>query len=631
MHSWSKCHQEVKLPEKFSNFFARVIVPAQARVQRLQTKGKVAELTIFLGERVKKYQSSESAGVGSSRSQVDDFRTRYPRLLSLLEESSSCTLAELFQPSSNAQEAQKSREIRQDILSKVLSKSCPLSNRIVLELEALWVRAGEPRSSVVSFLQGIDPAGLGTSKAQSVDMKLSRLCIAHAAARKSKDSLQPAFLSQQDETLFVVGKPSLRSEPIGIATLQRRLRRVTADRDLYIEELCDVASEQRDAARAEVDKLEQELAKLREASALRILDVEGRVEILEEKIAWSFEENVELQDQMEELTFRLAGEKVVTEERDELILQLAAAQQQVDLAQADLAAALEAVAVSKLLKKGARLNASPPVKQRLVAELKRNAKKRSSRHEAQVQSLREELDVLQAKLDCARAAATTAQGRASNVLKACQRKERQEAIKVEKLREENAQLRERLEEFLSEIKTFENGQYIAQIREVYYELLELNVASGQIERVLRLVLWKLAGRKLGKLPSESLCKEFYREMLALSHLHLAEVFGGEAEEADTLHSDGTSKWQDKFTGFQLTRLEPVKVERGGRMVTELVQRSYTLGMRQVADGTAEGALEMLKEILGDVERAQRSIDPSSKEGSVVTSIVSKIKNTTSDR
>jgi hypothetical protein len=84
-------------------------------------------------------------------------------------------------------------------------------------------------------------------------------------------------------------------------------------------------------------------------------------------------------------------------------------------------------------------------------------------------------------------------------------------------------------------------------------------------------------------------------------------------------------------GYQLTRLEPVKVKRDGRTVTEFVQRCYTLGMRQVVDGTAETVLEGLKQILGDLQRAHRAIDPASAEGKVVTNIVRKIRNTMSDR
>jgi hypothetical protein len=162
------------------------------------------------------------------------------------------------------------------------------------------------------------------------------------------------------------------------------------------------------------------------------------------------------------------------------------------------------------------------------------------------EKLRSELDLLQARLERARSAAGLAQTRASNVKKASDGKEKVQAGKIEKLRKENAELKQRICGFLEEIKTFADGQYLPLIREVYYDLLELNVGAGRCEEVIRVVLEKLGQRNIGKLPSESLSKEFYREMLGMSHLHLAELLGGEEEEDDTLHSDGTSKWQDKL-------------------------------------------------------------------------------------
>jgi hypothetical protein len=249
----------------------------------------------------------------------------------------------------------------------------------------------------------------------------------------------------------------------------------------------------------------------------------------------------------------------------------------------------------------------------------------------QARTLRSELDLMQAKLERAKAAATSAQTWASNLKKASDAKEKAQNGKMEKMRRENEELKLQIAGFIEEVKTFADGQYLPLIREVYYDLLELAIGAGRCEEVNRIVLGKLGKRSIGKLPSESLSKEFYREMLAMSHLHLAELFGGGEEEDDTLHLDGTSKWQDKFNGYQLTRLEPVRVERDGRMVTELVQRGYTLGMRQVVDGTAETVLEGLKQIMGDVERAQRAIDPTSAKGKVVTNIVSKFRNTMSDR
>jgi hypothetical protein len=118
-----------------------------------------------------------------------------------------------------------------------------------------------------------------------------------------------------------------------------------------------------------------ELSDAREAAALRILEVEGRVEKLEEKLEWSYEGACELEEQIERMDARVASTEAMRGERYELMVQLAAAKEQANAALKDLAAALELVAVCKRVKKGAHMKGASQDTKKRLSELKRNWKR----------------------------------------------------------------------------------------------------------------------------------------------------------------------------------------------------------------------------------------------------------------
>ena len=96
------------------------------------------------------------------------------------------------------------------------------------------------------------------------------------------------------------------------------------------------------------------------------------------------------------------------------------------------------------------------------------------------------------------------------------------------------------------------------------------------------------------------------EARALSHMQLAEVL---AESTDnTLHSDGTTKFGHKFSGYQISTAE----------------NSYSLGLRETTSGSASTMLDTLQEIIADVEEVSNETEAGKK-------IVSNIKTTMSDR
>eukprot|EP00854_Cymbomonas_tetramitiformis_P019228 gene19228-22987_t len=159
---------------------------------------------------------------------------------------------------------------------------------------------------------------------------------------------------------------------------------------------------------------------------------------------------------------------------------------------------------------------------------------------------------------------------------------------------ENADLRANIEEFTSsdDVVTFEGGKYLDVVRQTYYDLLTQNVAAERIEPIIRTVLRRFTGRKMGNLPRKSLCREMYTECLGLAQMQLGEVLTDPTLKHATHSTDGTSKWQDKFNG---------------------------------------GIQKTLEEGLEDIEKAVTTLHPGSAARKVVNKILVVTKTTMSDR
>ena len=76
-------------------------------------------------------------------------------------------------------------------------------------------------------------------------------------------------------------------------------------------------------------------------------------------------------------------------------------------------------------------------------------------------------------------------------------------------------------------------------------LLSLGVATKQINPVIRTVI-QLAGKTIGRLPS---VKEMVTEAGLVSKLQLPEILP--LTEYNTLHTDGTSKYEEKYGAFEI--------------------------------------------------------------------------------
>ena len=179
------------------------------------------------------------------------------------------------------------------------------------------------------------------------------------------------------------------------------------------------------------------------------------------------------------------------------------------------------------------------------------------------------------------------------------------------LMEANAELHDEVKHLQSKmLTTFEDGKYTNELRVCVMDLLSHNVAILQIVPVIQSVL-KLAGVTCNRLPKHTAINDMLIEARALSQMQLAEVLT--QEDHHTLHSDGTTKFGHKYLAYQVS--------------TE--HETYTLGMREVASGSAQSMLEKMKEILDDLSVSASTSDD--KNTQVASEIVARIKSTMSDR
>ena len=122
---------------------------------------------------------------------------------------------------------------------------------------------------------------------------------------------------------------------------------------------------------------------------------------------------------------------------------------------------------------------------------------------------------------------------------------------------------------------------------------------------------KLAGVTCNRLPKRTAINDMLIEARALSQMQLAEVLT--QEDHHTLHSNGTTKFGHKCLGYQAST----------------VHDTYTLGMREVASGSAQSMLKKVKEILDDLSASAST--SSDKDTQTATEIVTRIKSTMSDQ
>lgn len=182
---------------------------------------------------------------------------------------------------------------------------------------------------------------------------------------------------------------------------------------------------------------------------------------------------------------------------------------------------------------------------------------------------------------------------------------------VSSLSLDNAELHETVESIMksdSEITTFENGKYNDDVRACVYELLSLNVGVKKVAPIVRCVLKNMAHKSVQRLPSYGLTCQMILESLTVAQANLGDDLA-EGNDFITIQTDGTTKYGEHYATYDF----------------QVDLTSYSLGVRHIFSSSACNTLETLKEIPSDIDRMSQGKE------AVSSKIVSKIKNTMSDR
>ena len=108
------------------------------------------------------------------------------------------------------------------------------------------------------------------------------------------------------------------------------------------------------------------------------------------------------------------------------------------------------------------------------------------------------------------------------------------------LENENEELSEKVNELMNnkEIITFQGGEYKDTVREVHASLLASNVGVKNVEKVVKIVLNKLANVEVDRLPKKTFSEIMLVEAKALAQMQCAEAIM-QSDNVCTLHTDGT--------------------------------------------------------------------------------------------
>ena len=135
----------------------------------------------------------------------------------------------------------------------------------------------------------------------------------------------------------------------------------------------------------------------------------------------------------------------------------------------------------------------------------------------------------------------------------------------------------------STVETFADGKYLDGVRQCCIELLSMNVGVKNVQPVILSVLKHIADISVERLPHLTTCSRILTEMKALS---LQQVYEKVTENDNAcIHSDGTTKFGKHYSSYQIS--------------TE--DSSYSIGLQEIACGSAANTLEALKCILQDIE------------------------------
>lgn len=157
----------------------------------------------------------------------------------------------------------------------------------------------------------------------------------------------------------------------------------------------------------------------------------------------------------------------------------------------------------------------------------------------------------------------------------------------------------------STIHTKHGQTFLDGVRQCCIELLSTNVATKQVEPVIRSVPRNNASFEVDALPKPSTLSGMLAEMKCITYQQISE----EVSKCDnvTLHSDGTSKFGEHYTSYQISTDSSV----------------YSLGLCEMPTGSADLTLHVFKWILNDLDTVAGN--------GTGDKIISTIKSNMSDR
>ena len=188
--------------------------------------------------------------------------------------------------------------------------------------------------------------------------------------------------------------------------------------------------------------------------------------------------------------------------------------------------------------------------QSLVHCLRQRIYRSKHKNEDGVDSMSQENSELRAQLDDIKEAFSS---------KVAELEERIELLitEVELARHERDILSDCLDDLQSNTIRTKNGQkFVDSVRQCCVELLAMNVATTQVEPVIRSVLLNIAGIEVDALPKSSTLSSMLAEMKCLVYEQLSEELN--VLDNITLHSDGTSKFGQHFGSYQVSTLHTFK-------------------------------------------------------------------------
>ena len=133
-------------------------------------------------------------------------------------------------------------------------------------------------------------------------------------------------------------------------------------------------------------------------------------------------------------------------------------------------------------------------------------------------------------------------------------KELKQVIKY--MESEKCLLKEKIVDYENKKLTiFQKGQYSNKVRAAYQDLVsDGGVNANKVEKVVNIVLTKIAGVQVDRLPKSTYAKDMGIEVRGMAQYHVASELSAESEcQNMTLHSDGTTKFGHSYTTFDVQK------------------------------------------------------------------------------